>query len=257
MKTNIKTVLTASLMLACASLQAVSPGTIAKLETEREKSELQEQNFSPFLQLPKDLQTVIIASINESPNAYEAAKRVGQLRRVNKLLQSIVDSPYSGKFLMQKIADHFPLQKMDLYIAAFKLGTPGSLAWLKEQFESLGEDAKRKTQFNFALAKAIKTGKLNATQIIELVGDPNYIVETRTNKTLLFIAAEAENEENKVTLLTDLIAVGADVNKIATHVGRFGEAQETILDLPTLNDAIRELLRSKGAKTAVELEQGQ
>lgn len=256
MKNFIKTILAASFIFTAINVSAVSQQTITKLEKEREKAESLEQNFQYFDQLPNELQTLIIAAINDSSTPTEAARRLTQLRSVNTLLKKIVESPISGKILMQKISDRFPTMKMDLLIAAFKLANPGSLAWLKEQFHAMPEDTKQRVQFNFALAKAIKSGKLNAAQIIELVGDPNYIIEPWTNRTLIFTAAQADTEENKRRLLTDLIDTGADVNKTAIHTGRFGEITETVLDAGGLSEELQNFLRSKGAKTAVELEPG-
>lgn len=412
MKNFIKTVFAACLLLAGVNLQAVTPETIAKLDTEREALEkLRAQETIPtivitppnegklptsleqFTQLPRDAQVQILASINESNNPEEALKRLAQLRRVSKQVKEYIESPYTGKYLIQKIADRFikkdsqdererNVTLLNMIYSLSNFNTPGFLAWAKEQFTTndtlrymenasyvlpikfdeiiklqgganttflpnktilqfaaeLGDIAAinkildagadinfvtlprfsennfniqpatalnmpglttetinilrsrgaktaqeliseispdfstpeglqrlkkqvtdgliSKNLFNFLVYEAIGNNKLNSQQIMQLVGDPNYIIIPEEKMTLLERATEAQDEK----LVKDFIALGANVN----YVSRYFDPMHapnlvvyTALDIHDLTPNIEKLLRSRGGKTAAELDQGQ
>jgi len=103
MKT-IKTLLAASMLLAIASSYSVTPETIAKLEKERAA---EEKTFPKFAQLPSEIQLQILGAINESATPLGAAKRLIQLRRVSSQMRDYIDSEYTSKYLMQRIANRF------------------------------------------------------------------------------------------------------------------------------------------------------
>jgi hypothetical protein len=280
MKNFIKTVLAASLLLAGVSLQAVTPETVAKLDTEREAQEkLRASESVPtivitppnegklpttleqFTQLPKDIQEQITLAINEGSTPFDAAKRLGQLRRVSHQMKNFIESPYSGKYLMQKIADRFPqaIRRLDpngLLIAAFALKTPGSLAWVKEQIASgkIPRDDFNAELMMRLISSVGDAGHLSIANAIQLVGDPNYIINTRSNATLLNFAAA----QNHIQMINDLLDAGANINFVSEYEESPGQiVRRTVLDLPNhLSKKTVDLLRSRGGKTAAELQQG-
>jgi hypothetical protein len=280
MKNFIKTILAASVLLANASLQAVSPETIAKLENERAA---EEKTFPQFSQLPRDLQVQILGSINESKNLDDAVKRLAQLRLVSKQMKDFIDSPYSGKYLIQKIVDRFPPQvrqhdtdpekkQLDwrpLLESALNLGTPGVLAWIKEQSEKDPELKNYVINIIDSLAQAsmIKAWPTKMPLFLLKTGvrdkHTNWIaLEYALSLEPLLSSQEAEEKEldfnGKESKKFDefLATYNLNINQI-DHQGK------TILDrYEELSDYLlprnkARFLRLKGAKTAAELRQGQ
>ena len=238
MKNFIKTLVAASILLAGASVQAAEAPT----------------TFTQFSQLPRDMQTQIILAINEGATPLDAAIRLKQLRLVSHQIKNIIESPYSGKDLMQKIAARFPKDKLDLLDAAFALNTPGSIAWIKEEVNS---GTISKDTFNLFLESLINVQhrpKVTVQSFLQLIDDPNYIVDPERGMTLLATAVQYFKYETINGLIDGLIKAGADINFI-TIPTITGERQ-TILDDTHFDEAIK-FLRSKGAKTLAELERGQ
>lgn len=206
MKKFIKTFLAASLMLVSVSMFASEAPPLKKAK----KSIEIPKTFEQFTQLPPELQTQIILTINEGTTPLEVVKRLGQLRRVDRRMKDVIESPFYGKILMQKIADRFsddeeqhPYEKKwSTIYAALVLATSGSLAWLKEE---LNHRLVNKYTFDRYLKENISAKRLNAQQLIELTDDPNYILEPNQD-TLLSIAVFTDQK----TLIDDLIKMGAD-----------------------------------------------
>jgi hypothetical protein len=206
MKNNIKIILIASSVFTGARLHAAEapPLKKAKITVKTPKT------FEQFTQLPTELQTLIALAIKEGKTPLDAAKRLGQLRRVNRRMKDVIESPFYGKILMQKIADRFSSyeeqqpyeKKWSTVYAALTLATPGSLTWLKDQ---LNNGLVHKYNFDRYLKETITAKRLSAQQIIELTDDPNYILEPNQD-TLLSIAVFTDQK----TLIDDLIKMGAD-----------------------------------------------
>ena len=261
MKNFIKTVIAASLLLAGMGLQAVTPETIAKLDTEREAREKAErETFPQFVQLPKDVQEQIILAINEGSTPLDSAKKLGQLRRVSKQMKNFIESPYIGKQLMQNIADRFPGNIKELLDSALALNTPGSIAWVNEHAAWIKEQLSLGTidnvafnQFLMDLMRLPRTPEGIAQLLLLLVDDPNYVVNPLSDSTILEVAARTGN----IQLITDLLNAGADINRIGEYEVHEQIRRHTALDTPHINQKTIDLLRSRGGKTAAELDQGQ
>ena len=263
MKFNIKALLVgAALILGMQgnALQAISPATIAQIKE-------QFKTFEFFNQLPKEVQSQIIGLLDAG--SFEASmKQLSQLRVVNKQMKDLIENEYTGKQIINAIAQRYQeTPDYRLIHIVFKQNLPSSYAWIKEQAK-LNPNIRQTLTYNIL---SILTGHSR------MVGDPVTYRPLNENelkeiKQLLLVGADpkfemtSEHDKNRWTLLTlaaaigDLEAVqlfleeGANINHIVSE--EKGTALDQAIehkDKAPKGKELIELLKSKGAKTSAEL----
>jgi hypothetical protein len=271
MKNNYFIVLTLALGAFSLNSFGIKPEMVAKQQTEEIKT--------GFMQLPKDIQMLIIAAISKG-NADETFKQIAKLREVNKAFKNLIEDQYSGKYIFETIVSKYPEQKLATVRAALALYTPATIAWLKNQI------AQDPAMTEYAKAILMKAAEKNDTELakhaLDFGVDPNMdnyqIPNERGFGSPLCFAVLSNNIElvkyfikynadlaaftcdklgtplmraafdGNLEIVKLLVEAGAPVNTIDHRRGR------TALDLAMqYGHEVVDYLRSKGAKNFDEL----
>lgn len=223
-------------------------------------------------QVPTELQAEILQSVDVG-SFEKSIKKLSELRLVNQKFKNIIDDPYTGKEIIQKIFLRYPETPFyQIKNILLKQNLPSSYAWLKEQAAKNPEFKNQLTNSirnmldyhvryinpgEDKLRELTKEELITIKKLLNVGADPRYESES-LGFTLLDIAAIYGDFE-AAQLFID---AGANVNHIInSQQGNIHNGLSTLdLALKAENKnpqakytQLIELLKSKGAKTSAEL----